>query len=282
PPSDKKALHCFVQAFKKVGIKAEFIEAKERPNIGEYDALFIRETTHVNHHTFKLASTAEKEGLFVIDDPNSILKCTNKIFLEQLMGRIGVKRPTTKIMDKRIFEEEMHTFVYPCIVKKPDSAFSQGVYKAQNIDELKKYAQELFTSTELILTQEYLPTNYDWRVGVLNGQVIYCCKYYMAKGHWQIINNSGSKAEEGDFECIDPKQVDKKVLDVALKATHDIGTGLYGVDLKQSGEDVYLIEVNDNPSIDFGVEDMLLGSDLYMLIAKHFLHQCNKKRGLNV
>ena len=42
-----------------------------------------------------------------------------------------------------------------------------------------------------------------------------------------------------------------------------IGDGLYGVDLKQAGDKVVVIEVNDNPNIDCGVEDVYLGDDLY-------------------
>ena len=49
--------------------------------IAEFDALFIRETTNVNHHLYRFARRAASEGLVVIDDPDSILRCTNKIYL---------------------------------------------------------------------------------------------------------------------------------------------------------------------------------------------------------
>ena len=45
-----------------------------------------------------------------------------------------------------------------------------------------------------------------------------------------------------------------------------MGNGLYGVDLKQSGDQVVVIEVNDNPNVDAGVEDLWLGEDLYRQI----------------
>ena len=43
-----------------------------------------------------------------------------------------------------------------------------------------------------------------------------------------------------------------------------MGDGLYGVDLKQDGDKIVVMEVNDNPSIDSGVEDAVLGDQLYM------------------
>tara|TARA_R110000868_G_scaffold242548_1_gene498070 strand:+ start:38376 stop:39833 length:1458 start_codon:yes stop_codon:yes gene_type:complete len=280
PPSDKKALEMFVDAFKEVGFYTKMIQHKERPNISEYDALFIRETTNVTHHTYRMARNAEKEGLVVIDDPMSIVKCTNKVFLEQLMERLGLERPKTFIYDKKLFQKHYKKIALPCVLKKPDSAFSQGVHKAKTEDELTDLATTLFQSTELILIQEFLPTDFDWRIGVLGGEVIYACKYYMAKDHWQIINNADGAAE-GISECIDPKNVDAKILKTSLKLAKEIGNGLYGIDLKQKGDKIYLIEINDNPSIEHGVEDQLLGKALYLKIAQYFMTQCHQRRGIN-
>lgn len=282
PPSNQKALKKFVEAAKTVGIKAELVEYVNRPNIFEYDALFIRETTNVNHHTYRMANRAQKEGLVVIDDPDSIVRCTNKVYLEQLADKLNIKRPKSLVISRSNIEKKLPLVTYPCVVKKPDSAFSQGVYKANNEEELIAMSENLFKKSQLLLLQEYLPTDYDWRIGVLGGNVLYVCKYFMAKGHWQIYNNSTSGDDNtGDFECIPPEQAPPNVLKAALKITKNIGNGLYGVDLKQKGNDIYLIEVNDNPSIDSGVEDSVMGDALYEKIMEHFLEQCNKKRRIN-
>ncbi|MBD63638.1 MAG: RimK family alpha-L-glutamate ligase [Halobacteriovoraceae bacterium] len=278
PPSDEEALKKFISAFRDNGFQVYLIEAKEMVNVSEYDALFIRETTNVKHHTYRLAAQAAKEGLVVIDDPESILKCSNKIFLEQLLERLHVKRPVAKIYDSKLFNQHAKNIALPCIIKKPDSAFSMGVYKAKTFEQLESRAQELFKSTDLILVQEYLPSEYDWRVGILGGEVLYVCKYYMADGHWQIINNDKNQ-EEGNSAALDPTKVNHEVIKTALKAANAIGDGLYGVDLKEIDGEVYLIEVNDNPSIESGVEDEFIGDELYDKIAKHFLKLCQKKKG---
>jgi glutathione synthase/RimK-type ligase-like ATP-grasp enzyme len=41
---------------------------------------------------------------------------------------------------------------------------------------------------------------------------------------------------------------------------------------------VAVIEVNDNPSIDAGVEDRFLGGELYTLIMQEFLSRMEEKR----
>jgi glutathione synthase/RimK-type ligase-like ATP-grasp enzyme len=61
-------------------MEPELIEKEDYGRLAEFDALFIRETTGVNHHTYRFARRAEAEGLVVVDDPQSILKCTNKVY----------------------------------------------------------------------------------------------------------------------------------------------------------------------------------------------------------
>ncbi len=40
----------------------------------------------MDHHTFKFTKKAESEGMPVIDDSNSILRCTNKAFLAGILA----------------------------------------------------------------------------------------------------------------------------------------------------------------------------------------------------
>jgi len=57
-----------------------------------------------------------------------------------------------------------------------------------------------------------------------------------------------------------------------------VGDGLYGVDIKRVGDKPVVIEVNDNPSIDHGVEDEHLGEALYLRIMQEFLRRMERKR----
>jgi glutathione synthase/RimK-type ligase-like ATP-grasp enzyme len=65
-------------------------------------------------------------------------------------------------------------------------------------------------------------------------------------------------------------EVPRAVLEAALKACKVIGKGLYGVDVKELAGKAYVIEVNDNPSIETKVEDAYLGDELYMQIMAEF------------
>ena len=57
------------------------------------------------------------------------------------------------------------------------------------------------------------------------------------------------------------------------------GRGLYGADLKQVGDRVYLIEVNINPNIDAGHEDQVLGDVLYSEILGVFARRIAETAG---
>ena len=99
----------------------------------------------------------------------------------------------------------------------------------------------------------------------------------MVKDHWQIYQHGGDETASGQFDTLPTYEVQSAVLDVAMKACRLIGNGLYGVDIKQKGDQAFVIEVNDNPSIDSDVEDAWLKDELYMLVMQEFLHRMEKK-----
>ena len=69
------------------------------------------------------------------------------------------------------------------------------------------------------------------------------------------------------------EEAPKALLNLAVKATSLIGNGLYGVDIKQRGKKFYIIEINDNPNLDEGVEDQLIKQNLYTSIMQEFMNR---------
>ena len=280
PPSDKEAINRFIKAAAKVGINAETITHVRKSEILQYDALFIRETTAINHPTYRMARKAEQEDLVVIDDSTSILRCCNKVFLHDAFTYNNVPSPKTVVMtgyaDKQLEEVEA-SLGYPMVLKMPEGSFSLGVFRVSNRQELKAKLKELFADSALVLAQEFLYTEFDWRIGVLNNRAIYACKYHMAKDHWQIYNHGSKRNIDGGWETMPTFETPRAVLDAALKACAIIGKGLYGVDIKQKDDRVYVIEVNDNPSIEHDVEDRYLGNELYMQIMQEFANRLEQR-----
>jgi glutathione synthase/RimK-type ligase-like ATP-grasp enzyme len=275
PPSDEKAIKKFIKAGDEAGFNVEVITRNDFGELIQYDALFIRETTFVNHHTFRFAKKAQSLGLAVIDDPDSILKCTNKVYLNELLTANRIPTPKSYVISKENQQVLPAKFSYPFILKQPDGAFSKGVFKINNEADYRNVCGEMFQKSELLIAQEFLPTKFDWRVGIIDGQVLYVCKYFMANEHWQIVNwNTQEKQhQDGDVESVPVDQAPSGLLKTALKATSLIGRSLYGVDMKEVDGKFYVIEVNDNPNIDSGVEDKILKDKLYASIMDVFLNK---------
>ena len=77
----------------KLSIDVEPITRRQLAELAEYDGLFIRETTSIDNHTYRFARRAWQEGMPVIDDPISMIRCTNKVFLMELLGQHQVATP---------------------------------------------------------------------------------------------------------------------------------------------------------------------------------------------
>ena len=286
PPSNHRALKAFISAGKALGVEVDPIGKNDYTRLAEYDGLFIRETTAPDNHTYRFAHKAEREGMVVIDDPTSILRCTNKIYLHDLLRSRKIAVPRSEILfreDAKQLQALPEKISFPLVLKIPDGSFSRGVVKVEDVPELERAAAQLFQSTALLIAQEFLYTEFDWRIGVLNHEGLYACRYYMSRGHWQIYNHAArGAARSGGFDTMAMHDAPPEVVKLALRATHAIGDGLYGVDIKQTRDRLVVIEVNDNPSLDAGVEDGHLGSELYLRIMQEFLRRMERKRaGIN-
>ena len=277
-PSNDGALRKFVRAAASVGMHAELIGPDALERIGEFDGLFLRTTTNVGHYTYEFSRRAAALGLPVIDDPDSILRCTNKVYLHELMTRHGLPTPRTIMVHRDNLGEVIAALGLPLILKQPDSGFGLGVVKIESEEQLMKHALALLDDSELLIAQAWLPTEFDWRVAVLDRRPLFVCKYFMAPGHWQVIKRDPASRVEGRTVALSVGEAPEIVVNTALRAANLIGSGFYGVDLKQVGESCYLIEVNDNPNVDVGNEDQILGDALYREVMGVFARRVGVRR----
>ena len=280
PPSNRKAIRRFLRAARDVGFNAELIGPEDYGRLAEFDALFLRWTTAVDHPTYRFARRAANEGLVVIDDPASIVRCSNKVFLAEALARAKIPTPVTRIVDHETLEQAAREMSYPCILKRPDSFFSKGVERVDDRDAFLATARRFLEDSELLIAQEFLPTEFDWRVGVLGGRVLFAARYHMAAGHWQIVRRGtdGKVARYGDVCAVPVGDVPPRVLEYAAAAARLMGDGFYGVDLKQRGADCWVIEVNDNPNVDAGYEDKVLGDALYRRVMEAFMERVERRK----
>jgi glutathione synthase/RimK-type ligase-like ATP-grasp enzyme len=254
------ALVNFKLAAHQLGHQLEYVFRKDLAKIPTYDALFIRSLTDPLNAAYVAARMAELHGMKVIDDPDSIIICCDKINMYMHLMRAGVRIPDTRFIGKSELDKDAMAQLFeelgaPLILKAPHTSFSMHVDKVESVSAFEEVAKKYFRRADEIVVQRFVPSRFDWRVTTLNGEVLFVCKYVMPGNSWKIQRNDNGHIIWAKIEAVDPSTVDPRLLETGLRAANAIGKGLYGVDIKEIDGKYVVIEVNDNPNIDAGGED---------------------------
>jgi len=268
------ALTNFRMAAAKLGHDCDFLFRSEIMNIPRYDGLLIRALTDPLNTSYVAARLGEVHGLTVVDEPDSIAVCCDKVNMYQHLMRAGVPMPETCFLaeDEVTVEQAAELFERygrPLVLKAPNSAFSAYVEKVTDVNSFVKVGKRFLRRADRLVVQQYLPSSFDWRVTILDGKVLFAIKYVMAEGAWRIHDkDDDGKPNICSVVGVEKSAVPPGLIDVAVKAGAAIGRSLYGIDIKQFDEGFCVIEVNDNPNIDAGVED-IGNPEVYRNIIRH-------------
>ena len=257
--SERGALNKFKSTAESMGHTFEYIYKNDIPRIPDFDALFIRATTDPGNVAYIASRLAEQSGLNVIDDPHSIRACSNKAVLHDLFLKNDIPAPKSILFtgdhSKENLENIFSTLGRPVIIKTPYTRFSSHVEKAENEEEFLKITKQFLRKSKILVLQEYIRSDFDWRVGILRNEILYLCKYCIPKGGWKIRSNIEGKNVWGDTIAIPRELISPELKDICIKLSKCVGDGLYGLDVKETHDGFKVIEINDNPSIYNGLED---------------------------
>ena len=271
-----EALMRYKEVAERRGHEIHYLFRPELRKIPHYDALYIRALTDPLNASYVAARIAEMHGLPVIDDPSSIRICCDKVNMYRQLQRASVLIPETRYLSRSDLTPDgaqklLLELGSPLVLKAPHSSFSSHVEKASTPDELITIGKRFLHRSDRILAQSFVPTSFDWRVGVLAGEPLYACRYTIPEHTFKIHAQIDGRKCEGRVEGSKIADVPKSVIDAAVNASNAIGQGLYGVDLKLTADGLaYVIEVNDNPTINAGEEDQF-APDIYERIVCHLL-----------
>lgn len=275
---EMNALMRLSQVARKMGHRVDFIFRPDMYKIPEYDAIYIRALTDPLNSAYVTARTAEMHGVRVIDDPESIRICCDKVNMYHHLIQNNVPIPETRIVDRNKINRQLAIKIIdemgsPVVLKAPNSSFSLYVEKASTPEEFLSVSKRFLRRADRIVAQRFIQSAFDWRVGVMGGDPLYACQYVIPKKRWKIVSYTpDGKTVYGPVKAVPIDKTPKGLIDCATKAAAAIGTGLYGVDLKQTDDKFVVIEVNDNPTINAGDEDQG-NSDLYERLIKFLLPQ---------
>ncbi|HSG99292.1 MAG TPA: RimK family alpha-L-glutamate ligase [candidate division Zixibacteria bacterium] len=274
--SEMNALMRLSQVARKLNHRVDFLFRPDMYKIPEYDALYIRALTDPLNSAYVAARTAEMLGLRVLDDPDSIRICCDKVCMYRHLQSAGAPIPETRFIDRHELnkawaERLLDELGRPVVLKAPNSSFSMYVEKAEKPDEALAIAKRFLRRADRVVAQRFIRSSFDWRVGILAGQPLYVCQYMIPRARWKIMTHTPEgRTIEGSTRGIPLEAAPPGLLDCAVNAAKAIGGGLYGVDLKQVEDSFVVIEVNDNPTINAGEEDQASG-ELYERLIQYLL-----------
>ncbi|MCX6826170.1 MAG: RimK family alpha-L-glutamate ligase [candidate division Zixibacteria bacterium] len=243
------------------GHRLDFLFRPDMYKIPHYDAIFIRALTDPLNSTYVASRLAQLNGLRVIDDPDSIIICCDKVNMYRHLQQAGVPMPETVFLKEADLTVEngaklLDSMGNPLVLKAPNSSFSLYVERVYSPEEFVKVGKRFLRRADRVVAQRFIQSEFDWRVGVLAGEALYVCQYVIPKKRWKITTYTGNGREiSGNVKGFDLTSVNPKLIETAVRAAKAIGNGLYGIDLKQVGDEFVVIEVNDNPTIAEDEED---------------------------
>lgn len=283
--SSSKQLDAIIRcrdAAEAMGHTAEFIFPTDIKRIPQMDAVFIRARTDPMNTTFVAAKMAEFHGIPVVDDPRSIHICSDKVNMYLHLMNDGVRIPETRFLSKAELTEANIEALFeeigsPLVLKEPSTSFSARVEKADDVGTFLRISKRFLKLSDWIVAQEYVESKFDWRIGVLDGKLLYACKYIIPPETFKIQASVDGHIVYCTVKGQPPDAIPPKVMETGLKAARAIGDGLYGVDIKDNEKGVFVIEVNDNPSLE-STEDEFY-PDVYHRIISHLLNGGRRRNG---
>jgi glutathione synthase/RimK-type ligase-like ATP-grasp enzyme len=102
----------------------------------------------------------------------------------------------------------------------------------------------------------------------------------MARGHWQIAKpQKDGGLSFGGVNTVPVDEAPAAVINAAVRCARLIGDGLYGIDLKENEQGVFVIEINDNPNLETEDEGAVLKDELWRRIINWFAERLEKRMG---
>ncbi|MEX2542834.1 MAG: RimK family alpha-L-glutamate ligase [Trueperaceae bacterium] len=266
------ALTNFRQAAFELGHQLDFLFKSELKYLHNYDGVLIRALTDPLNATYVVARIAEMNGLRVLDSSESIRICCDKVNMYSRLMAGGVPMPETRFLERHEVTAENAAELFealgmPLVLKAPNSSFSTYVDRVTNAESFVKVGRRFLRRADRVVVQQYMPSEFDWRVITLHGRILAVVKYQFAQDKWKLMERGPS----GDWARVVPvprERADPKLLETALAAANAVSGSLHGVDVKEIDGQFFVIEVNDNPSIDAGGED-LANSEIYAEIIRY-------------
>ena len=225
------------------GTLAKIKDGKTITSIGDCDFVIYLDKD------IYLAKLLESNGYKVFNDSSFIKLCDNKILTYISLTNQGINMPETysaPLIFRGHIEESNYLFLekigqdlgYPLVVKRAYGSLGEGVFLANNLDELKDIYSKNFKYP--LLFQKYIQNSKGktYRIIIINGKIF---------GAFMRINNEDFRSNYGEGASSKKIELNEKERLFAEKIARKLNIKYAGLDvmIDKDGEPT-LCEINSN------------------------------------
>ncbi len=250
----------FRDVAESLGHRSYFIFPVELKKIVKLDGLLIRSRTDPLNVSYVAARMATMHNIPVIDNPEAIRVCSDKVNMYLHLMQANVPIPRTEILvRKKIVPSDVRSYFErlgsQVVLKEPSTSYSNRVKRVHRVEDFLQTARAYLKMADELVMQEYIESEEDWRIGVLNGRFLFASRYVLPRESDQVQAVDSEEIPYYGIEMVKENEVSRGAIDLAIQACQAIGSGLFSVDIKEREGKMYVIEVNDNPSLESGEEE---------------------------
>jgi RimK family alpha-L-glutamate ligase len=236
--------------------------------IDDYDAVIVRRvpggTAEQVFYRMDALRRIEDMGVKVINPPRGIEKAVDKYYTSALLEDAGISTPRTIVTES--FSEAMKAFNElggDVVVKPLFGSLGMGITRITNEDVAYRVFRALEMTKSVNYLQEFIPHGgRDIRVFIIGDQV--AASMQRVSDDWKTNISNGGKAA--------PYTPSDEAVEMSLKASEKLGLTYTGVDIIETEDKSYVIELNSTPGweglqsvTDIDVTEALLDHIMTML-----------------
>jgi RimK family alpha-L-glutamate ligase len=198
-------------------------------------------------------------GITVLNGPEALLACHDKLVTALRLGRAGLPHPETAYLSAASTRRDVSRLRFPLVVKPRFGSRGEHVHVCADQDELGPLLAALrkhgwFRRQGALIQELVPPAGHDLRLLVAGGRVVGAVRRVAAPGEWRT--NVALGAERRPFFPIAAE------CDLAVAAAAAAGADLAGVDLiPRPDGSLAVLEVNGAP--EFSAAYSLDGRDVF-------------------
>ena len=229
-----------VNAFERLGFSLRLINLEKSPLTGNCGSSIGIIRAAARHRVLPAAYTYERCG-GSINSFASLVLSHDKWLSYIALKSAGIPVPETYLVfSMEAAEKAVEAIGYPVILKPSDGSWGRFVSLVKGERDLAavmshgKMSDNIATHAQLI--QRYLEKgNRDIRVIVVEDRAV-AAIYRMSERDWRTNTARGGRAE--------PARLSPELEDLAVKASRVLGLAYSGVDIVETGDGPFVLEVN--------------------------------------